>query len=194
MKSLSKKLSYYLRHNLDIFNYSKDGYVKISELREKNIIKKNTTIDAIDKIVKNDSKNRYDLKFEINNGYKEYYIRANQGHSSGNLDYSLILEEIKEPIPNIFHGTFIKKIDSIKNTCLNKMTRHFIHFAADDIIHNHLKRSISQVKVYVDMKKAMDDEIKFYYAKNKVILSNGKNNDGIIPAKYFTKIVYLDKS
>lgn len=103
-----------------------------------------------------------------------------------------MLEEIKNPIPNIFHGTIINKIKLIENNGLNKMTRHFIHFAADDINHSHLKSSGSQVKIYVDMKKAIDDGIKFYYAKNKVILSDGKNNDGIIPSKYITKIIYIN--
>ena len=187
MYHLSKKLSYYLRHKLDMFNYTKDAYVKISELRDRKIVPSNINLEDLKRMVDSDKKNRFDLKLEVINQKEEYYLRANQGHSSGTLDYSLMFEEIREPIDNVFHGTFRDKISIIKKTGLNKMNRQFIHFACDE--KEELKRYNSEVKIYLDMKKAIEDGIKFYYSKNKVILSKGI--DGTILPKYFKEITSI---
>ena len=61
------------------------------------------------------------------------------------------------------------------------MGRTFIHFASSQNAISG-KRASCDTIIYIDMKLAMEDGIKFYMSKNKVILSDGI--DGIIPSKY----------
>jgi len=69
------------------------------------------------------------------------------------------------------------------------MSRMHIHCAIsepnDKVISG--MRSSSQVMIYIDMEKAMNDGIKFYMSKNKVILTKGI--DGVLEPKYFKNIV-----
>ena len=50
-------------------------------------------------------------------------------------------------------------------------------------------RSSSDVRIYIDVAKAMQDGIEFYLSENGVILSQGK--DGVIAPKYFTRVEFV---
>ena len=182
IKNISRKVTKILRHKLNTIKHNDEGFVLVNDL-----IKKipELNINILKEIVKTDNKNRFDLK-EIKNFY---YVRANQGHSSGNLNDDKMLEILNEPIIGCYHGTYIDKVDLITKNGLSKMSRRHIHISeSDDAISG--KRASSNVKIYIDMEKALNDGIKFYRSSNGVILTPG-NKDGILDSKYFIKIEYL---
>lgn len=184
MYIISRKLTKLLRHNLDNIEHDNAGYVEF------NIIKKilpNITIEIIKEIVKNDKKNRFDIKISEN----KFFIRANQGHSSGNIDENEIFEIITKPIYGVYHGTYSDKVDSIFKNGLSKMNRKHIHIAESDSSISG-KRKSADTKIYIDMKTAINDGIVFFRSKNNVILTRG-NDDGILLPKYLSlKYIKID--
>ena len=182
VKTNSRLVTKILRHKLNTINHNEDGYVLVSDLIKR--VPK-LTINILKDIVKTDNKNRFDIK-EINNNL---YVRANQGHSSGNLNDDKIFEKINEPIIGCYHGTYSDKVDIITKNGLSIMKRKHIHIAeSDDSISG--KRASCNVKIYIDTEKAMNDGIKFYRSSNNVILTRG-NSKGILESKYFIKIEYI---
>lgn len=87
--------------------------------------------------------------------------------------------------PNIIHGTYLKNLGSIKREGLKRMTRNHIHFTYD--LSDKKVRKSANVFIYINLDKALKDGLKFFKAKNEVILSPG-NEFGIIEPKYFLKI------
>jgi 2'-phosphotransferase len=190
--SISKKMSYYLRHHIDEISntVTPDGYVKLSDLLKHNdFVKNKITVTDIEYIVKNNDKQRFKLILSDTDG--ELMIRANQGHSisesniSNQIDQTKIYSEIIEPLSYCVHGTTKKAIKEIKKNGLNKMSRTHIHFASDPNAISGF-RSSSSVLIHIDMLNAMTDGIKFYMSDNGVILSEGP-----IDPKYFSKIQYV---
>ena len=184
----SKKLSYILRHGIieQGLSITNDGYVDIEHLLNLDILN-GWNFNTINDIVKNDNKNRYSLIKKDD----KYFIRANQGHSTqvGSLiNDNLLLDEITIPIEDCFHGTFVTFLDSIKKEGLKVMNRKHIHIARN-LNAKSGKRNSCNVLVYIDMKKAMKDGIKFYKSLNDVILTTGIN--GILAPQYFSKIQIL---
>ena len=167
--NISKQLTYYLRHHLDEFRTaSSDGYVDIDELIPK--LDKPVTQDELSQIQALCNKTRIKL-----NGNR---IRANQGHSTGDIDEIQIFEEILRPMTGCYHKTDRKLYSKIRETGLNRMGRKHIHFARD----SHLLKKGKSLTIEVNMEDAMADGIKFYRSDNNVILSPGI--DGVIPPKY----------
>lgn len=182
---ISKKMCYYLRHNLDQIPDRVDtyGYVSIKSLLSMsdftcNNVTKNDIID----IVRSCEKQRFDID---KSGTR---IRANQGHSeeSGKLfDPTKLLTKIETPLEYCVHGTRLTTLKEIKKSGLNRMSRTHIHFASSpDAISGF--RSSSEVLIYLDMEKAMMAGIEFYMSKNDVILSEGP-----IPVEFFKEIIVL---
>ena len=100
-----------------------------------------------------------------------------------------MLEILNEQIIGCYHGTYIDKIDLITENGLSRMSRRHIHICeSDDAISG--KRASCNVKIYIDMEKALNDGIKFYRSSNGVILTSG-NEHGILESKYFIKFEYL---
>ena len=192
LTSLSKTLSWVLRHKSAEFNLKMDldGFITVTDLCKNVEQLKNITLDEIKMIVNNDEKSRFTLKCENN----IFFIRANQGHSdkySSVIDDEKIFKEIMEPLFTCVHGTDAKSWKMIKETGLNKMKRSHIHLAIGEIDDENVisgMRKTAKVMIYIDMKKAMDDGIKFYLSTNNVILTKG--NDGVIDHKYFEKVVF----
>jgi 2'-phosphotransferase len=179
----SKYLSWALRHGLNELKLVPDseGYVNLSDILNKSN-GRSGTLDQVLNIVDTCNKNRFTIKKIGNN----LFIRANQGHSKDigdQIDSECLLNKITEPIPNVFHGTYIKFLEPISLTGLNRMSRKHIHFAKSlDAVSG--KRSDCNLLVYVDMAKAMDDGIIFYESSNGVILTEGI--DGILDPKYLS--------
>ena len=176
---LSKQLSFYLRHGLEKYKipHDTDGFVELDFLLK---FKKFSqfNVDMVKKVVTDNSKKRFDLKTidEI------LYIRANQGHSSGKLNDDKMLQLLTKPIDGCFHGTYKKHLDSIKKNGLSTMKRKHIHIAeSNDAISG--QRQNCNLYIYINMKLAIDDGIKFYRSSNGVILTPG-NNDGYLIPKY----------
>ena len=178
---ISKKISYILRHDLNNIKHTNEGYVQVKMLMKK----VNCNLDKINEIVSTDKKNRYNLKTI---GHM-LYIRANQGHTSGNLNDEIMLERIEKPIIRCYHGTYKNKIGIIQKNGLSRMSRKHIHIAeSDEAISG--KRSSCNVKIYINMEKALNDGIKFYRSSNGVILTPGDEN-GIIDPKYFDEVKFI---
>ena len=180
---VSKKLTWILRHQLDKYPHDGKGYVKLLDIiSTDNELFDGITDEKIQIIVDNDNKTRLGIK-----KYKGFtYIRANQGHSSGNLNDELMLEPIIEPIIGCFHGTYLSNLKFIKKSGLSRMKRKHIHIAESDEAKSG-KRYNCNVKIYIDMKLALEEGIKFYRSENGVILTPG-NKEGILEPKYFSKI------
>ena len=176
---LSKQLSFYLRHGLEKHKipHDTDGFVELDFLLK---FKKFSqfNVDMVKKVVANNNKKRFDLKTVDD----ILYIRANQGHSSGKLNDDKMLQLLTKPIEGCYHGTYLKHLESIKKSGLSRMKRKHIHIAES-------KESISgqrndcNLLIYVNMRLAMNDGIKFYKSSNGVILTPG-NDDGYLIPKY----------
>jgi len=186
---LSKFMSWFLRHNLENsgITYDPGGWVRVSDLinyyninySNKNII----TTEQIVVVVENCAKQRFSIRGEG----MDMEIRANQGHSVGNISNSWLLTRITEPLRECVHGTTLEAWNLIKNTGLSRMSRQHIHMASgipgDKQVISGM-RTTSQVVIYIDMTKAMCDGIPFYMSSNGVILSPGP-----IPIEYFSSVV-----
>lgn len=177
-----RKLTKILRHQINEFKHDKNGYVLIDDIKKSDILFKNMSIDDVKKIVANDNKSRFDLLDKDG----KYYLRANQGHSIGNLDDDTMLTPLLKPIEGCFHGTFSSNINSIKKEGISRMTRKHIHIAESEDAKSG-KRNSCDIKIYINMELALDEGIKFFQSKNKCILTPG-NDDGILLPKYFLKI------
>ncbi|CEI87003.1 hypothetical protein RMCBS344292_01425 [Rhizopus microsporus] len=201
--SLSKKLSYVLRHGAlkENLKIAPDGFVKLDDLLKLRRFK-GVTYPNIQYVVDHNDKKRFELKEEDN----VYYIRATQGHSIPVINTDELLEKLDKVTTPVIHGTTMKAWESIKNDGLSKMNRIHIHFAIglpnDPNVKSGVRKS-SEVYIFIDADKAMKgnnnnnkkrefinillDGIKFYKSRNDVILSDGI--DGTIPPKYFKKAI-----
>jgi len=182
---LSKTLSWILRHNVNNLklNMSADGFINLDDILSLKQLQ-GINYDDIDKVVKTNDKQRFELISQTNN----MFIRATQGHSNSvgkYIDDNKLLQEIKHPYPICVHGTYRKAYEIIKKNGLNIMNRKHIHFASSLDAQSGMRANVT-IKIYIDMKKALADNIKFYKSSNGVILSSGIN--GIISPKYFSKV------
>ncbi|KAF9437136.1 tRNA 2'-phosphotransferase 1 [Entomortierella beljakovae] len=188
---LSKSLSWLLRHNAEKqgIEIRPDGYVKISDILGHSRFRQFTLVD-INRVVSTNDKQRFQLLVETTG---QTYIRAVQGHSLTNVD-DLGYEDITDSsqLPCALHGTLQSKWDLIQMNGLSKMTRNHIHMATglpgDNEVISGMRKGCN-LYIYVDVSKALADGIKFYRTSNNVILSDGKNGDGVIPAEYFMSVV-----
>lgn len=186
----SKKLSYLLRHGIIDNKLSIDtaGYVKVADILKLRILR-DLTLDELIFIVKNDKKQRFDLKCDSN----IWHIRANQGHSKNVADMLLddeVLIKLETPLDQCIHGTYMEHYDSIMKQGLKAMSRKHIHFTSSLDSKSGIRYNCDML-IYIDMAKAMQDGIIFYKSKNGVILTEGK--DGILESKYFTAVMPYTK-
>ena len=176
---LSKQLSFYLRHGLEKYKIPHDsnGFVELDFLLGLKDFS-DITIDMVKQVVDNNTKKRFDMQIIDD----KIYIRANQGHSSGKLDDTKMLEKITKPVKGCFHGTYKKHLVSIKKNGLSRMSRKHIHIAeSEDVISG--QRNNCNLYIYINMQLAINDGIKFYRSSNGVILTPG-NSDGYLVPKY----------
>ena len=150
-------------------------------------------------------------------GKRVLYIRANQGHSLKGLQADQLLspltsEQLSNPSLFIIHGTTQKAWEEhIQHEGLSRMKRNHIHFATglptsqpksttfDDTKccdeSNHVPpisgmRSSSEIYIYINGAKCAHDGISLYQSDNGVILTAGVNDEGVLPTKYFEKVVH----
>ena len=143
-------------------------------------------------------------------------IRANQGHSLKGLQADQLLtpltaEELSDPNLTIVHGTSRKAWeDHIRDEGLSRMKRNHIHFASGlpkgvptaKRKHSNAKcdpanitapisgmRSLSEVYIYIDGRKCAEAGIRFYRSDNGVLLTAGVDEGGMLPTRYFAKVV-----
>lgn len=193
---LSKLLSWLLRHGLvqEGIPVEPDGYVKLDLVLSHRKFTKYKLRDIQQVVDENEKK-----RFSLIQRKGIYFIRANQGHSlevGKKLKEEEILRSILTPLPLVVHGTTHQNYEKIRESGLKKMNRTHIHFAiSDDFVEGNKQqsgiRSNCQILIYLDMEKALQDGIKFFLSENKVVLSPGVGEEGVILPKYFKKVVKL---
>src|SRR6185437_14893174 len=151
-----------------------DGWIELNDLIDffKDKKQVQVTIQDIQHVSDTSEKKR----FEIENGR----LRAVQGHS---LPVEIEMQKITKVLRKIYHGTFVKNVDSIRKHGLKRMSRNFIHLTDN---FDHLRNN-STVLIEIDVESAMSEGIDFFKAKNGVILTKGI--DGILPQKYLKTFI-----
>lgn len=219
LNDLSHTLSWVLRHKaIDLgLNMKPDGYVKVQDLLDCTHprLKGKWTLEQIQEVVAQSDKQRYKLEMKPVSNYHKVSssmnsetnqiqeeslvlcIRANQGHSISIIDSNLLLKHLSvneiNLLPMVVHGSTTEAWENfIKIKGLSRMTRNHIHFAQGLPKDNHVisgMRKSCDVYIYIDTTKSLQDDIKFYQSENRVILSAGINESGIIPPIYFSKVM-----
>lgn len=176
------------------------------------------TAEDVIRVVENNDKQRFRLEFrDVDGGGGEesrdkrlLCIRANQGHSLKGLRADQLLtplttEQLSNPSLFIIHGTTQKAWkDHIQYEGLSRRERNHIHFAtglptstsqpnANDNTRSNPPisgmRSSSEIYIYINGTKCAADGIPFYRSDNGVILTAGVNDMGMLPTKYFEKVI-----
>ena len=185
LNKISRTLTKILRHELDHYIHDEKGFVDLDLILKSNKIFDKVNSNDIKKIVIKDNKSRFSLDCKGN----KIFIRANQGHSSGNLNDNSMLNLLNKKIPGCYHATYSIYLNSIKKNGISRMKRKHIHIAESDDAKSG-KRLSCNVKILINMELAMDDGIKFYRSENGVILTEGDQNGLLLP-KYFLDIINI---
>ena len=171
------------------------------------------TVEDVERVVRENDKQRFKLEYKDN----VLCIRANQGHSIKDVQSNQLLslltkQELSNPQLSIIHGTTRKAWEGyIIHEGLKRMTRNHIHFATslpssssskavngmEDEVPIPTKvtpiksgiRTKSEIYIYINGTKCALDNVPFYQSDNGVILTAGMNEGGVLPMKYFAKVV-----
>jgi 2'-phosphotransferase len=87
------------------------------------------TLEEIKAVVDNNDKKRYQLVLDADQfGFENYFIRAVQGHTISSVNDSELTKPILDPFgfDEVVHGTYLKVIEPIMGTGLNKMARNHV--------------------------------------------------------------------
>jgi len=125
LKSISKFLSYVLRHHPESINLELDdnGWAEIDDLiRKAQNHGKSLNKSLLHKVLQKEGKQRFILS---ENGD---YIRAGYGHS---IDVNLQLEA-REPPEHLYHGTADRNVASIMREGIHSANRNFVHLSAQE--------------------------------------------------------------
>lgn len=188
---LSKFLSYLCRHGAHDqgLTVHEGGYIAVSDILALPRGRGYSEAD-VRRVVSHNDKQRFALK-ESEAGL--LWIRANQGHSMEVSGLELRPIPSAKEVPCVVHGTQLRSWDQIRQQGLSRMQRNHIHFATglpgDSGVISGM-RSSSQVLIFVDLDKAMNDGYQFFQSANDVILCPG-NRQGILPSEYFSKVIQL---
>ena len=168
-ESMSKFLSYLLRHHPEYLNLKMDkaGWVSVDELLEKINDDRDIefTLEELFELVKTNEKQR----FAIEERWGTLYLRANQGHSIQSLDmgYKPII-----PPDVLYHGTGQKFVNSILKKGLLHKGRQYVHLSASVEVAKAVgERHGKPVIFEVDAKQMTKDGIVFYQSENGVWLT-----------------------
>lgn len=160
-RELSKYISLILRHKPQVIGIELDehGWADVQELIAGINKTHNIDFDLLDKIVREDEKQRYSFN------YDKTLIRANQGHSI-QVDV-----ELKKEIPPeiLWHGTGEKYVDSILMEGLIPKSRLYVHLSSDyDTAIKVGSRHGKPVVFKVFSGKMTEEGYEFYKSKNGV--------------------------
>lgn len=198
---ISKTLTQILRHKaveLDV-GIRPDGFCPLRKVLDCPwLCEMDVKQSDVEQVVKRSDKKRFELKEEDG----EVMIRAVQGHSIKVIDDDQLLTKLDlTNLPeHCVHGTYRKHFESIKRGGLlagggqGQGFRNHVHFSAfapgDKRVISGMRYDC-EVAIWIDLKKAIEDEVPFYMSANQVILSPGIN--GVIDKKYFKKARDLHK-
>ena len=200
LNHFSRALVQILRHSAEskgIFIRS-DGYIKLDDLFQAKDIKKfNATLDDTFKAVNTNDKKRMEMMEEDG----VWYIRAVQGHTISKIENDELLDPITcntSDAENVFnftevvHGTYHNVLELIMNSGLCRMARNHVHFAVGLPGKNGVisgMRSSAEVVFEINMTQAQfEGNIPFFISKNRVVLSPGEGEKGIVPARFIRSV------
>ncbi|MFI4859853.1 MAG: RNA 2'-phosphotransferase [Phycisphaerales bacterium JB063] len=164
VKSVSKSMSYVLRHNPDAIGITLDpnGWVGVDDLLsafQRN--GKRYTRECIDRAVAENDKQRFEFSED------RARIRARQGHSVRvDLGY-----EPAVPPDVLFHGTATRNLASVREKGLLKMNRHHVHLSTSKAtMWAVAQRHGRPVILEVNAKQMHADGFEFFVTENEVWL------------------------
>jgi len=165
LKSLSKLMSYILRHHPDEFGLvlDQEGFVSLKELHQAIIEEKDWSfvrISHIKDIVNFSDKKRFETK-----GDK---IRASYGHSLAvQLDYQSVI-----PPKFLYHATTRKAYPHILEKGLLPMGRQYVHLTMDKELSLRIgkRRDSKPVLLEIQAKRAYEAGIEFYCPNELIYL------------------------
>ena len=192
LRRLSRQMAFVLRHFALSLGLAMgtDGFVEVAELlkvtpvgpprsgKYKMPVFYDCTEVDVEEVVRTDPKCRFEMKEFM--GSK--YVRATQGHSiEGVEDESLCTlvkdaEGIRENREVCVHGTSMAALNSILEGGLQPRGRNHVHFAPKEPGHRGLisgVRACSEVYIYLDFEKALEDGMKIWRSSNGVLLTRG---------------------
>lgn len=162
---ISKFLSLVLRHKPDTIGLHLDenGWASVDELIQlsgKHGQAFNRSL--LDQVVRDNDKQRFMFSPD------GQLIRANQGHS---LEIDLKLEPVQPP-QQLFHGTALRFLPSIRETGLHSGQRQYVHLSADETTAVKVgQRHGKPVILIVLAMKMYDSGLQFYLSANGVWLT-----------------------
>lgn len=125
MKSLSKRISFVLRHKPESIGIVLDenGYADIAGLIEKfNNNGEKIDVAVLTAIVDGDAKNRYSFNAD------KTKIRANYGHS---FHVNLAINPSSPP-ETLYHGTSINYVNGIREGGIQRRSRNYVHLSCNE--------------------------------------------------------------
>ena len=168
----SKFLSLVLRHKPETIDLKLDhgGWACVDELKQKSASAKvQLTDEILTEIVETNDKRRFIFSVD---GRR---IRANQGHS---ISVDLGLTPISPP-SNLFHGTAIRFLTSIRKSGLISGNRQYVHLSDNRTTAEKVGQRHGRVVVLrIDSKSMSKDGFFFFRSENNVWLIDR------VPAKY----------
>ena len=121
----------------------------------------------------------------------ENYIRASRGHSIRSVEDVRLLQEVVDAstVRDAVYGTSSKSWEVIRETGLSRGHKNHICIATRDSKSGY-STADSNVLIYIDVAQAISDGITFFVATNGCILTRGVNESGMLPSKYFLRVVF----
>ena len=167
--SVSKYMSYILRHNPEDMKMDKYGFVDFDELLKK--VKERFQVDKrlIFEIVEKSDKKRFEIVDDK--------IRALYGHT---IHVKLEFEEDKA-VKVFYHGTTPYAASEIVKEGLRPMKRKWVHLSPTIEIAREvgLRRTQNPVVLKVNTEAARKNGVRFYKATDKVYLCSRVKSDYI---------------
>ncbi|KAM8847736.1 tRNA 2'-phosphotransferase 1 isoform 2-T2 [Synchiropus picturatus] len=191
---LSKSLSYVLRHGANQMglHLSTDGFLDVDDLLAHPQFH-SYSLEDVQRVVDTNDKQRFKLRPHTQDGRLQ--IRANQGHTVQVKD--LELKPVQAGSPDCpaeaVHGSYMHHWTSIQQQGLSRMRRTHIHLApglpGEDGVISGMRRDCN-LAVFIDVPKALNDGIEFFWSENQVLLTPG-DSDGMLLPKYFSRALQL---
>lgn len=170
-KTISKTLSYWLRHRPDAGGLTLDanGWTSVDAVLASLAREHGADWDRLVGAVETNDKQRFEFSPDLE------LIRARQGHS---VEVDLALEP-QTPPDTLFHGTVARFLDAIRAEGLKKMRRHHVHLSKDEETATRVgARRGKPMILTVDAAAMARDGHVFYRSNNGVWLTDE------VPAKY----------
>eukprot|EP00796_Vickermania_ingenoplastis_P005540 gene5540-3996_t len=196
---ISKAMTHLLRHSADEkgVKMSSNGFVLIKDLIQAPGFPLARypvaqAISVVAEVVESCSKQRFCMAV-VDSDRQTLCIAANQGHSIPGIEPEMRQIMDASEVRFAIHGTNFRAWEAIKECgYLSAMGRLHIHFAKglpkDGGVISGM-RSSARILLYLDVAKALQDNVVLLESANGVILTPGMGDSRQLPLKYISKVV-----